>query len=164
MNKPVKSDDFNIFKAKGIKDLHNAFKGAEDRDALICNAEYSDRTAVTIADNTMGVNPKTHLVLSCEGIKGYLGCVIINPKLDSKEYSTATLYHFNWQVSRCQFNWYELRSGKYVHQYTRIRQAPKGTYWRILRIQWEPGLPADDDYDIQCDSWIKNDLRPYTAT
>ncbi|MDA7534623.1 hypothetical protein N8613_01700 [Verrucomicrobia bacterium] len=151
----------NIYKSKSIAAVAEDFKKAQDRNALIKNSEYSDRTAAVLADNSDGATTKTHLVVSCDDSNGYLGSLVINPKLYSQQYSTATLYHLNWKVTRYQFNWYEIRGEKSIHQYTRIREAPKHNYWRILRIRWEPGLPAKEDYDVQCDSWIEEDLKTH---
>lgn len=161
MNATSKLESPNIHKSKSIAAVAEDFKKAQQRDALIKNNEYSDLTAAVLADNSDGANTKTHLVVSCDDSNGYLGSLVINPKLYSQQYSTATLYHLNWKVTRYQFNWYEIRGESSIHQYTRIREAPKDNYWRILRIRWEPGLPADDDYDVQCDSWIEEDLKAH---
>lgn len=146
-----------------MEEVQRLYEEAQQRQALIAFPGGRSRTVMAIADSHKGVNVKTQISLSCEGIHGYLGTIVVHPRLEAHQYASAVLLDRDWVAVRYQFHWFEWLHDVPTYQRTRVHYSGVGKCWKIMRMVWEPGLPSHDDYDIQCDQWLQEDVEELEA-
>jgi hypothetical protein len=148
----------NIFNANGMDQVRQVYEKADNPEMVFDFVTLGNRTQLIVADSSQGVNVKSNLCVSCEGIEGYLGTVLVHFNLEAYQIATRCLIEKNWKIVRFRFHWFESLHGKLSYQQSRVFYSGEGKFWKSIRMIWIPGLPSHDDYDIQSDVWRPEDV------